>query len=170
MDLTIWDALLGSISWGIRLMFWPLGLVIKNREFFGTILPYLVLGSIALIVGTAALGLIGCLLRGVFLTARGIFRFFGAFVATFRSSHKDEPQGAEEVATDESKDPTDPYQVLGVSRDISESGLNARYRQLLRTNHPDKVAQLDPEIQAFANERSRRIIAAYEAASNSPNS
>lgn len=162
MDLTIWDALLGSISWGIRLMFWPIGLVIKNREFFGTILPYLVLGSIALIVGTAAIGPIGCVLRGVFLTTRSIFRFFGAFFAAFRPSHKDEPQGAEEAAVDGSKDPTDPYQVLGVSRDISESGLNARYRQLLLTNHPDKVAQLDPAIQALATQRSRRIIEAYQ--------
>ena len=32
----------------------------------------------------------------------------------------------------------------------------------MSANHPDKVAQLDPEIQAFANERSRMIIEAYE--------
>lgn len=162
MDFTVWDVLIGMISWSIRLLFWPLGMVIKYRAFFGTVLPYLFVGVIALIVRTAALGLTGCVLRGVFLTTRSIFRFFGAFFAAFRPSHKDEPQGAEEAAVDGSKDPTDPYQVLGVSRDISESGLNARYRQLLLTNHPDKVAQLDPAIQALATQRSRRIIEAYQ--------
>jgi len=35
----------------------------------------------------------------------------------------------------------------------------------MSANHPDKVAQLDPEIQAFAEERSKRIIEAYEAIS-----
>ena len=57
----------------------------------------------------------------------------------------------------------DPYEILGVPRTASQSELNARYRQLLRVNHPDKVAQLDPEIQAFATERARKIIEAYEA-------
>ena len=55
-----------------------------------------------------------------------------------------------------------PYQILGVEPGLSSSELNARYRQLMSANHPDKVAQLDPEIQAFAEERSKRIIEAYE--------
>jgi hypothetical protein len=33
----------------------------------------------------------------------------------------------------------------------------------MSANHPDKVAQLDPEIQGFASKRSRMIIEAYEA-------
>jgi len=33
---------------------------------------------------------------------------------------------------------------------------------LIKANQPDKVAQLGPEIQAFAEERSKRIIKAYE--------
>jgi len=52
-----------------------------------------------------------------------------------------------------------------VEPSLSSSELNARYRQLMSSNHPDKVAQLDPEIEAFASERSRRIIEAYEAIS-----
>ena len=39
----------------------------------------------------------------------------------------------------------DPYHILGVKRGVTSSDLNARYRQLLRVNHPDKVAQLDPQ-------------------------
>jgi DnaJ-domain-containing protein 1 len=44
----------------------------------------------------------------------------------------------------------------------SASELAARYKQLIKANHPDKVAQLDLEIQAFAEERSKRIITVYE--------
>ena len=40
--------------------------------------------------------------------------------------------------------------------------LAARYKQLIKAKHPDKVAQLDLEIQAFAEERSKRINKAYE--------
>jgi len=35
----------------------------------------------------------------------------------------------------------------------------------MSANRLDKVAQLDPEIQAFASKRSRMIIEAYEAIS-----
>ena len=73
-----------------------------------------------------------------------------------------------EAELDEDEDEREelsPYQILGVPPGLSSSELNARYRQLMSANHPDKVAQLDPEIQAFASERSRRIIEAYEAIS-----
>jgi hypothetical protein len=168
VDLTVWDMLQGTLSWSARLLFWPLGIVIKYRAFFGTVLPYLFVGVIALLVGTAALGLLGTVLRAVFVCVRGIYRFFAAFIDVVRPSREEEPQGGEEINAEATEDPNDPYHILGVSRNATEDELNAKYRQLLRVNHPDKVAQLDPEIQAFANERSRRIIAAYEAASNSP--
>ncbi len=162
MDFTVWDVLIGIISWSIRILFWPLGFVIKYREFFGTVLPYLFLGVIALIAAAAALGLVGSVLRAVFVCVRGIYRFFAAFIDAFRPSRKEEPQRGEEIHPETTEDPNDPYHVLGLSRNATEDELSARYRQLLKGNHPDKVAQLDPEIQAFATERSRRIIEAYE--------
>ena len=162
MDLSIWEILLGIISWSIRLMFWPLGFVIKYRAFFGTVLPYLALAVVALFAGMAALGVLGTVLQAVFVIGRGIYRLFAAIVSVFRPSDKDESQGTEEINAQPTSDPNDPYQVLGVSRDVTERELVARYRQLMSANHPDKVAQMDPEIQAFANERSRRIIEAYE--------
>jgi hypothetical protein len=162
MDFTVWDVLIGIILWSIRILFWPLGFVIKYREFFGTVFPYLLLGVIALVVGTATLGLLGSVLRGGFVCTRGIYHFFASFIAAFRPSRKEEPQRGEEIHAETTEDPNDPYHVLGVSRDATEDELNARYRQLLRANHPDKVAQLDPEIQAFATVRSQRIIEAYE--------
>jgi len=85
-------------------------------------------------------------------------------VTVFRPTRKeqnDAQEATEEEQADDSTDPNDPYRILGVKRGVTSSELNARYRQLLRVNHPDKVAQLDPEIQAFASERARRIIEAY---------
>jgi preprotein translocase subunit Sec63 len=67
------------------------------------------------------------------------------------------------------QDKSDPYYILGIDRSVTASELAARYKQLIKANHPDKVAQLDPEIQAFASERSRRIIEAYEAISAGEN-
>ncbi len=104
----------------------------------------------------------GTVLQAVFVIVRGVYRLCAAIVSVFRPSDKDESQGAEEINSQPTSDPNDPYQILGVSRDITEKELVARYRQLMSANHPDKVAQLDPEIQAFANERSRMIIEAYE--------
>jgi hypothetical protein len=161
MDFTIWDVLIGIISWSIRILFWPLGFVIKYREFFGAVFPYLLLGVIVLVVGAAALGLLGSVLRGVFVCAQGIYRFFGALITAFRPSRKKEPQSGEESHAVPIDDPNDPYHVLGVPRGVSSSELSARYRELMKTNHPDRVAQLDPEIQAFANVRAKRIVAAY---------
>jgi hypothetical protein len=162
VDLTVWDMLQGILSWSARLLFWPLGLVIKYREFFDRLLPHLLLGVIALIVGTAALGLLGGVLRGVAVCARGIHCLFASLLAAFGFPREEKAQAGEEIHVEPTADPSDPYHVLRVSRDVTEGELNARYRQLLRVNHPDKVVQLDPEIQAFATERSRAIIEAYE--------
>lgn len=162
MGLAIWGALVGIISWSIRILFWPLGLVIKYREFLGTVLPYLVVGLVALIIGSMALRLIGSVVRGGLVVARGMFHFFGAMVGVLRRPPTERSQQAQEVNAEPTADLNDPYQILGVRRDVTENELNLRYRQLLRMNHPDKVAQLDPAIQAFATERARRIIEAFE--------
>ncbi len=166
MGNTIWGALVAIISFSISILFWPLGLAIKYWDFFATVVPYLILGAIACVVGTSALGMLLFVLRGVFAVVRGIFGALMAVVAVFRHTRKeqDDAQDAtEEEQADDSTDPNDPYHILGVKRGVTSSELNARYRQLLRVNHPDKVAQLDPEIQAFATERARKIIEAYEA-------
>lgn len=161
MDFTVWDVLLGTISWGIRLLFWPLGLAIKYREFFGVVLPYLLMGALTLFAATVALGLLGIMLRGASV-ARGAFRLLGPIGRVFGPLHEDNSHADDELDAGRTADSNDPYQFLGISRNVTEDELDARYRELLRANHPDKVAQLDPEIQAFATERSRRIIEAYK--------
>jgi DnaJ-domain-containing protein 1 len=49
-----------------------------------------------------------------------------------------------------------------VKRGVTTSEFHARYRHLLGVNCPDNVAQLDPEMQAFATESSRMLLEAYE--------
>ena len=76
MDFTIWDVLPGIISWSIRILFWPLGFVIKYREFFATVIPYLVTGIVALFLSVWALGLLAMVAQAVFFVVSLIYRFF----------------------------------------------------------------------------------------------
>lgn len=158
MDLAIWDALLEIISWSIRLLFWPLGLVIRHREFLSTILPYLVVGIVNLVIGLGVLASIGCVMR----SAGNMFRIFGLANEAVKQRYGASERDAEEYKAMVKDSPNDPYEVLGLQRDITQSELAARYRELLQANHPDRVAQLDPAIQALATQRSRRIIEAYK--------
>ena len=157
MDLTIWGAFIEIILFGIRILLWPLGIVIKYR----TAIPYLILGATALI---AVIGVF----EAITWVLRAIFNAFSPRISKRATSgarpsdHGTSAEGSEEKASKGSDVAHDPYKVLGVSRGVSSSNLCARYRELLKANHPDRVAQLDPEIQAFAEERSKRIIAAYQ--------
>jgi len=62
------------------------------------------------------------------------------------------------------EDVRDPYQILGVTSDMSDSELKKAYRTLIRDNHPDKViAQgLPQEFIDVANEKLATINAAYD--------
>ncbi len=57
----------------------------------------------------------------------------------------------------------DPYEVLGVSRDINNEDLKDAYHQKCIQNHPDKLISLGlaPEFTNIANARITRIIEAY---------
>lgn len=57
----------------------------------------------------------------------------------------------------------DPYEVLGVSRDINNKDLKDAYHQQCTRNHPDKLISLGlaPEFTNIANARITRIIEAY---------
>ena len=61
-------------------------------------------------------------------------------------------------------DKSDPYTILGVTRDASDDEIKTAYRALVRENHPDRlVAQGMPqEFVDLANERLATINAAYE--------
>jgi DnaJ like chaperone protein len=61
-------------------------------------------------------------------------------------------------------DAADPYEVLGTSRDLSDDALKARYRDLVRRNHPDALAGkgLPPELQDIAQRKLAAINAAWD--------
>ncbi len=58
----------------------------------------------------------------------------------------------------------DPYRVLGVASDISDTELKTAYRKLIRENHPDKVMAegLPQEFIDLANDKLAKINAAYD--------
>jgi hypothetical protein len=161
----IWAALIGVLKNSLIIIWLPFGLLLKNREYIIAIVPYLVVGVLALLAAGFAFCLVVSVVRWAFIGVRGTYLVCKNIIKAFmpasggNSYEKDfdeEPHQSEDL---------NPYQILGVEPGLSSSELNARYRRLMSANHPDKVAQLDPEIQAFASKRSRMIIEAYEAIS-----
>jgi preprotein translocase subunit Sec63 len=55
-----------------------------------------------------------------------------------------------------------PYELLGVEPDASQQQIRAAYQRLVRQYHPDRVANMAPEIRQLAEQRTKEINAAYE--------
>lgn len=55
-------------------------------------------------------------------------------------------------------------EVLRVPQGASLREVSAAYRELIAQNHPDKVAHLSEQIRRVAEQETRRLNAAYEAA------
>ena len=57
------------------------------------------------------------------------------------------------------------YEILGVSADCDNQTLTRRWKELVRTHHPDKLIAdgMPEEFVAAANDRLARINAAYDA-------
>jgi len=60
----------------------------------------------------------------------------------------------------------DPYVVLGLSRGASPEEIRRAYYALIAQYHPDKVAQLGPELRDLASEKSKEINRAYSQLAN----
>lgn len=56
-----------------------------------------------------------------------------------------------------------PWKVLGLARGADQPAIEQAWRRLIQENHPDRVAQMDPEIQALAAKRTQAINEAYDA-------
>ena len=61
-----------------------------------------------------------------------------------------------------SQDQSDPYSILGVSRDDALTTIEKRYKELARQYHPDRVNHLGPELQEMAHQKMLAIQGAYE--------
>jgi len=55
-----------------------------------------------------------------------------------------------------------PHEILGIRPGASRSEITAKYRELVRQYHPDKVANLGPELRELAEQRMKEINAAYD--------
>ena len=56
----------------------------------------------------------------------------------------------------------DPWDILGVARGSPKESIKAAFKKKMMSNHPDKVATLDPELQRFATKRTVLIKRAYD--------
>jgi len=124
----------------------PIWLGVKLWPLFSEALPYAVLGVISLAV-----------VGGLLQIARYVRRICTRLRPAFHSRHS----SSSTHANDRTTAPKDPYSILGVAEDVSPSELKARYHFLLFANHPDKLAHLDPFLQAAAKARCQQIIQAY---------
>ncbi len=61
-------------------------------------------------------------------------------------------------------DPANPYEILGVSPDISDAELKVRHRTLVKANHPDRLmaSGIPVEFRAAVDRRLAAINVAYE--------
>ena len=50
---------------------------------------------------------------------------------------------------------------LGVAQAAGAEEISAAYRKLAQTHHPDKVANLEPEVKEYSEQRMKEINAAY---------
>jgi DnaJ-domain-containing protein 1 len=74
---------------------------------------------------------------------------------------EEEPE-PEVTAPREPVDLRDPQELLGVSADADEKAIGAAYRKALKLCHPDRVSNLDPEIQELAHRKAKALRRAYE--------
>jgi preprotein translocase subunit Sec63 len=60
-----------------------------------------------------------------------------------------------------------PHEILGVATSASQEEIRSAYQRLIRQYHPDRVADMGPEIREVAERRAKEINAAYEQLSKS---
>jgi len=90
-------------------------------------------------------------------------RNYKTFFEEARARKQRNQRGRNETGETRTERPKPPHEVLGVSRNASLSEIKKAYRKLINMYHPDKFAHLGPELEATARDKTREIIAAYEA-------
>lgn len=73
-----------------------------------------------------------------------------------------ESHRAQADSTINTKGPADPYQVFKLPRGASRSDIDARYKELAKDYHPDRVAHLGEDLRKVAHEKMIEIQKAYD--------
>lgn len=60
------------------------------------------------------------------------------------------------------KSPTDPYTLFKLARGATRADIDARYKELAKDYHPDRVAHLGEDIRTVAHEKMIEIQQAYD--------
>lgn len=110
------------------------------------------------IISIACCGVLGYWLVAVFLP----------LLVKSREGYREDPSGPYAPADGPTQAgdsaPRPWHEVLGVREDSSVTDIAAAYRQKISQYHPDRVAQMGPDIRQLAEQRSSEINAAYERA------
>jgi uncharacterized membrane protein YkvA (DUF1232 family) len=72
------------------------------------------------------------------------------------------PRGESRGAADDTPPAWDPYAVLGIARGATADEISRAYRAQMKLYHPDRVADLGPELQEVAHRKAIDIQRAYE--------
>jgi len=73
------------------------------------------------------------------------------------------PSSAGDAATERAgpRQPRNAYDVLDLPSNASQDEIRAAYQRLVRQYHPDRVADMGPELRRIAEERTKEINEAY---------
>ena len=84
--------------------------------------------------------------------------------ATAKDKSRAEDAGSGRAAPPPPSDSSDPYELLGISKDASGEAIREAYRQRCRENHPDRLIArgVPEEFVKLANERLAAINGAYD--------
>ena len=178
MGLLIWKALGYGIVFmvGFGFLFMIAAAVIRVLAYAAApfiFIAYLVLGSVTYPF-TLYLRKKGYQHRSFFIFGQDLYKRFLAYLdgvpanksfqqsATENEPKREYREQQEEKEPPKKSKPFDPWEVLGVSKSASKDDIIAAYKVKMKTNHPDKVATLDPELQRFATKRTVLIKQAYD--------
>lgn len=99
-------------------------------------------------------------------------RIFGRWIGKKSSEKQDEPVLEKDKGHDSSGSTTPlplphPYRILGLPTEATPEQIRARFRELVKAHHPDKIQNAQPDQVEEASRRLQKLIRAYEDLENS---
>ena len=94
-------------------------------------------------------------------------QIFGSWIGKKRKDQhetQDSQKGAGADSTDRSRPASlpHPYRILGLPADANSEQIRARFRELVKAHHPDKIQDANPAEVEEASRRLQKLIRAYE--------